>query len=152
MQSKNMKKLAAYGKSKTPIEDTIRVNLQQIVELAKKGHSRAQIWKALEKDKFFVGSREGFRLALARVKQADETSIADIFSRFAATRNASAVTTADAKPTGGQCLPVPASECSDVSHAEVYRDQTAVRQNADAASKNASQVSTFVDPRHTSDY
>ena len=152
MRSKYMAKLAASGKSKTPIEDTIRDNLPDIVDLAKMGHSRAQIRKALEKDNFFVGSKEGFRLALARVMQAEEVNIAEIFSRRSATRSAFAVKTAEAEAISGQCLPVPASECWDASLAPVGRDQTGLQQNSDAANDKAPQVSTFADPRYSSDY
>ena len=152
MRSKYMAKLATSGKTKTPIEDTIRVNMPDIVDLAKMGHSRAQIRKALEKDNFFVGSKEGFRLALARVMHAEGINIADIFLRRTTTQSAFAVKRAEAEANGGQCLPVPGSECSDASLAPFGRDQTGLQQNADAAIDKATQVSTFADPRYKSDY
>lgn len=152
MRTKYMAKLALSGKSKKPIEDTIRDNLPDIVDLAKLGHSRAQIREALEKDNFVVGSKEGFRLALARVMQAEGINIANIFSRRTTTQSAFTVKIAEAEAIGGQCLPVPASEYSDASVAPVGRDQTDIQHNTDAANDKAPQVSTFADPRYSSDY
>lgn len=78
MNKKHMALLHAKGKSKKPIEDTVRRCWSDIVVAAANGHSRATIAEALQNDGHHVGAPSGFNAAIARVAKEQGVVLNDI--------------------------------------------------------------------------
>jgi len=152
MRTKSMASLATKGKSKTPIEDTIRENLPDIIAVARMGHSRAAVWTALGNEGFHVGSKSGFRLALARVAQAKGLELAELFPPRRSVGDEPEFIPREVHGNDGQCAALPASDGSDASIAAQTHEHNGEVQTNPTDVDEAPANGTFADPRYTSEY
>lgn len=107
MNNKHIALLLAKGKSKKPVEDTVRRCWADIMVAAANGHSRADIAKSLQADGHDVGKTSGFNAALARVAKERGIVLDDLGRRAIYLREGEANDARRPADTDAACEPPP---------------------------------------------
>lgn len=139
MSKRSMSLLHQKSKSRSPVEDTVRSHWGDVLAGASNGHTRADIRRVFQDAGLEVGSPAGFNAALARVAAATGVSLDDLIS-------------GSAKPEPEAATDLRESAAAPVARQQTDADQCPPATNTGSAEPPSEQLSTFIDPRYTSNF